>query len=285
MSVVGTVDFQTHRVEDSKLKNYSDCIAIEEPLEVAIKYFVNDHWVEEPLSVTMRTPGDDEYLVYGILFSEGIIKDKSMVESIEPKISSENKGSKNNSLLVTLAKGVKLDSKKLQRHFMVNSSCGVCGKATIDSIEIAYEPTIEKIYPIINTNLIIKLPEVLKFKQRQFADTGGVHASALFDSRGKIIHLSEDIGRHNALDKLIGYSIYNKKLNPIEQFVMCSGRLSFEILQKSLVAGIGMIVGIGPPTSLAIDLAKRFDITLIGFIKKNRYNIYNGDWRIILTKD
>jgi len=257
-----------------------DCIAIEEPLEIAIRYFKNNEWIIDPLMVTMRTPGDDEALVSGLLFSEGIIQDKDAIDTID--VNGENKGKYDvdNSLIVTLSKGNQLDLKNLQRHFMVNSSCGVCGKGTLNAIEIAYEPNIDKAGPIVSIDLITELPNILRARQEQFANTGGVHASALLTEGGKVLHLAEDVGRHNALDKLIGHVRCNDILRPIEQFVMCSGRLGFDIIQKAVMSRIGMIVGIGAPTSLALDLAKKFDITLIGFIKKNKYNIYTGAWRI-----
>ncbi len=280
MTISDTVDYDIHRVENSTLEESSDCIAIEEPLEIAIRYFKNNEWIIDPLMVTMRTPGDDEALVSGLLFSEGIIQDKDAIDTID--VNGENKGKYDvdNSLIVTLSKGNQLDLKNLQRHFMVNSSCGVCGKGTLNAIEIAYEPNIDKAGPIVSIDLITELPNILRARQEQFANTGGVHASALLTEGGKVLHLAEDVGRHNALDKLIGHVRCNDMLRPIEQFVMCSGRLGFDIIQKAVMSRIGMIVGIGAPTSLALDLAKKFDITLIGFIKKNNYNIYTGAWRI-----
>ena len=280
MTISDTVDYDIHRVENSTLEESSDCIAIEEPLEIAIRYFKNNDWIIDPLMVTMRTPGDDEALVNGLLFSEGIIQDKDAIDTID--VNGENKGKYDvdNSLIVTLSKGNQLDLKNLQRHFMVNSSCGVCGKGTLNAIEIAYEPNIDKAGPIVSIDLITELPNILRARQEQFANTGGVHASALLTEGGKVLHLAEDVGRHNALDKLIGHVRCNDMLRPIEQFVMCSGRLGFDIIQKAVMSRIGMIVGIGAPTSLALDLAKKFDITLIGFIKKNKYNIYTGAWRI-----
>jgi len=280
MAASYTVNYDIHKVEHSTVRSVSDCIAIEEPLEIIIRYFSNGEWIEEPLMVTMRTPGDDKSLVYGILFSEGVINDKSAIENIAPRGINKSLYDVDNSLLVTLGKGNQLDLANLQRHFMVSSSCGVCGKGTLNAIEIAYEPQIEKSSPLVSVDLITKLPDILKAKQEQFANTGGVHASALFSASGEMLHLAEDVGRHNALDKLIGYARFRDMLNPSEQFVMCSGRLGFDIIQKTLMAGIGMIAGIGAPTSLALDLARKFDITLIGFIKKNKYNIYNGAWRI-----
>ena len=280
MTVSDTVNYDIHKVENSTVTSTTDCIAIEEPLEIIIRYFSNGEWIEEPLMVTMRTPGDDDSLVSGILFSEGVINDKSAIESIAPRGTNKGLYDVDNSLLVTLGKGNQLDLKNLQRHFMVSSSCGVCGKGTLNAIEIAYEPQIEKSMPLVSVDLITKLPDILRAKQEQFANTGGVHASGLISANGELLHLAEDVGRHNALDKLIGYVRCRDMLNPSEQFVMCSGRLGFDIIQKTLMAGIGMIAGIGAPTSLALDLARKFDITLIGFIKKNKYNIYNGAWRI-----
>ena len=280
MKDVGSVDYEIHRVKGLTREISADCIAIEEPLEIIVRYYKGNDWDIEPLMVTMRTPGDDSNLVSGLLFSEGIIQDKSAIDKIE--VNGENKGKYDvdNSLIVTLSKGNQLDLKNLQRHFMVNSSCGVCGKGTLNAIEIAYEPEINKEGPIVSISLISKLPNILSDKQKQFASTGGVHASALLSDKGEVLHIAEDVGRHNALDKLIGHVRTNEMLKPLEQFVMCSGRLGFDIIQKAVMSGIGMIVGIGAPTSLALDLAEKFDITLIGFIKKNKYNIYTGNWRI-----
>ena len=280
MNADGSVNYEIHRVEGLTRDNSRDCIAIEEPLEIIVRYFKDNEWILEPLMVTMRTPGDDKSLVSGLLFSEGIIQDKGAIDTIEVNGKNKGKYDVDNSLVVTLTKGNQLDLKNLQRHFMVNSSCGVCGKGTLNAIEIAYEPKINKEGPVVDIGLITKLPNILKSEQYQFANTGGVHASALLTQQGEVLHLAEDVGRHNALDKLIGHVRCNDMLNPIEQFVMCSGRLGFDIIQKAVMSGIGMIVGIGAPTSLALDLATKFDITLIGFIKKNKYNIYTGNWRI-----
>ena len=280
MSLIGTVGFDIHRVEGSSLECKSDTIAIEEPLEIVVKHYLDGVWIEEPLMVTMRTPGDDYSLITGLLFSEGVISNINDIDNISPFGSNTGKYEVDNSMIVTLGKDNKVNLNNLQRHFMVNSSCGVCGKGTLNAIEIAFEPNIIRDEPIVDMNLITKLPELLNTEQAQFAQTGGVHASGLFEINGDLLHLSEDVGRHNALDKLIGSAKINNILNPVEQFVMCSGRIGFDIIQKILMSGIGMVVGIGAPTSLAIDLAKKFDITLIGFIKNHKYNIYNGGWRI-----
>ena len=180
MNTVGSVDYEIHRVDGLTRESSSDCVAIEEPLEIIIRYFKDNDWVVEPLMVTMRTPGDDESLVSGLLFSEGIIQNKNAIESIEVNGKNKGKYDVDNSLVVTLAKGNQLDLKNLQRHFMVNSSCGVCGKGTLNAIEIAYEPKINKQGPSVNIDLISKLPDILKIKQHQFANTGGVHALHLY---------------------------------------------------------------------------------------------------------
>jgi FdhD protein len=280
MSTTGTVNLNIHRVNNSALESKVDTIAIEEPLEIILKHYSDNAWIEDPLMVTMRTPGDDQSLISGLLFSEGLISNKDDIKDISPFGSNTSQHNVDNSMMVTLNQDCQVSLSELQRHFMVNSSCGVCGKGTLNSIEIAFEPRIIKDAPMVNADLIPTLPNLLNNGQAQFAETGGVHASALFSANGEVLHLSEDVGRHNALDKLIGFCRMNNLLNPIEQFVMCSGRIGFDIMQKILMSSISIVIGIGAPTSLAIDLAKKFDITLIGFIKKHKYNIYNGKWRI-----
>jgi FdhD protein len=280
MSIPGTVSFNIHRVDNSSLEKQSDTIAIEEPLEIVIKHYIDGAWIEEPLMVTMRTPGDDLSLIKGLLFSEGIISSIDEIDDISKFGSNTGQHNVDNSLMVTLNQKNQVSLSNLKRHFTVNSSCGVCGKGTLNAIEIAFEPQITINKPCINFDLIPTLPKLLNNAQAQFAQTGGVHASALFNTNGDLLHLAEDVGRHNALDKLIGYCRANSILKPIEQFVVCSGRISFDIIQKILMSRIGMVIGIGAPSSLAIDLAKKFDITLVGFIKKHKYNIYNGEWRI-----
>ena len=279
MSVIETVNYEIHKVEDLNLLESSDCIAIEEPLEIAIRYYKGSEWILEPLMVTMRTPGDDESLVSGLLFSEGIIQDKEAIDKIE--VNGENKGKYdvNNSLIVTLKKGNQLDLKNLQRHFMVNSSCGVCGKGTLNAIEIAYEPDIDKKGPLVDRALITELPNLLRERQEQFANTGGVHASALVGMSGEVFHLAEDVGRHNALDKLIGASFNSKLLK--NSFVITSSRASYEMVQKLAYLNLKLLVAISAPTALALRLADQLEITLIGFARNNRYNCYTHSKQLI----
>jgi FdhD protein len=183
----------------------------------------------------------------------------------------------------TINKIDNLEIGKLKRNFVTNSSCGVCGKTSLDSLEIIKTEKLKLSYPQIKEKVILKSPKLLINEQSEFAKTGGIHASALIDENGKVIAIREDVGRHNALDKLIGYTITNDLLNPKKQFIACSGRLNFELVQKGLMANIGVMAGVGAPTSLAIDLAKRFDMTLLGFVKEDSFNMYTNKSRILLS--
>ncbi len=229
----------------------------------------------------MRTPKNDEDLIIGLLFCEGIIKKTSEIEKVELLGHKTGKFKLQNKIRVTLNNGENFDIKRLRRNFLTNSSCGVCGKASLDSLEIICKTKINKDNPKIKNSLIVKIPNLLKKKQSEFSKTGGIHASALFNQDGKVLVIREDVGRHNALDKVIGYSFKNSIFDTRNQFIACSGRLSFELVQKTFMANIGLLMGVGPPTSLAIDLAKRFDITLIGFISSSGFNVYCGADRVL----
>jgi len=187
-----------------------------------------------------------------------------------------------NIIEATINKTDNLEIGKLKRNFVTNSSCGVCGKTSLDSIEVIKNNKMNLSYPQIKKEIILRSPKLLMNEQSEFAKTGGIHASAIVDENGKVIATREDVGRHNALDKLIGYTITNNLLNPRKQFIACSGRLNFELVQKGLMANIGIMAGVGAPTSLAIDLAKRFDMTLLGFVKESGFNIYSNKNRIVL---
>ena len=229
----------------------------------------------------MRTPNNDEDLIVGLLFCEGIIQKNSEVEKVEFLGEKVGKFDLQNKIRATLNNGENLDIKHLRRNFLTNSSCGVCGKTSMDSLEIICKKKLNPSKPTIKASLVTKVPNVLRQEQSEFSKTGGIHASALFDSLGKQIIVKEDVGRHNALDKVIGHCLKNSKFDNDNQFIACSGRLSFELVQKTLMANIGLLMGVGAPTSLAIDLAKRFDMTLIGFVKSDSFNIYCGENRIL----
>ena len=210
-----------------------------------------------------------------------IIENMNEIDSIE--IQGDNAGdySLQNIIEATINKIDNLEIGKLKRNFITNSSCGVCGKTSLDSLEVIKTEKLELSYPQIKEEVILKSPELLMNEQSEFTKTGGIHASSLIDESGKVIATREDVGRHNALDKLIGHALKEKTLDYKKQFITCSGRLNFELVQKGLMANIGLMAGVGAPTSLAIDLAKRFNMTLLGFVKKNSFNIYTNKERVL----
>ena len=274
-------NYQTVKYKQNQSATIDELISIEEPLEMIVRYKKNNNWIDNSISVTMRTPKNDEDLIVGLLFSEGIIHKLPEIEKVESLGHETGKFKLRNKIRVTLNNGENLDVKHLRRNFLTNSSCGVCGKASMDSLEIICKTKINKNNPKIKSSLVTAIPNLLKQSQSEFSKTGGIHASALFDQDGKVLVIREDVGRHNALDKVIGHCFKNSIFDTKNQFIACSGRLSFELIQKTLMANIGLLMGVGAPTSLAIDLAKRFDITLIGFIKSDSFNVYCGENRIL----
>ena len=276
------IKYNVSKYKESKIQEIKDSVSIEEPLEMSLRFKKNNKWEVQNISITMRTPGNDEDLVRGFLFNERIIENISEIESIEQK--GEDVGDYNlkNTIEATINNIKNLDIEKLKRNFLTNSSCGVCGKTSLDSIEILKKEKLDLSFPLIKKDIVMKAPSLLKNAQSEFAKTGGIHASALIEENGEVVATREDVGRHNALDKLIGYSIHNNIMNPKKQFIACSGRLNFELVQKCLMANIGFMVGVGAPTSLAIDLAKRYDMTLLGFAKEKSFNIYSNINRVVI---
>ena len=275
--------YKTIKYKKNKLVSADDLISIEEPLEMIVRYKENNKLIDNSISITMRTPGNDENLVIGLLFNEGIINDFTEISKVESVGDKVGQYDLQNKIRVTLNNSKNLDIKHLRRNFLTNSSCGVCGKTSIDSIEVISKKKLNSSKPIIKTSVVTKIPSILRQEQSEFSKTGGIHASALFDASGNPLVIKEDVGRHNALDKIIGYSLKNSTFDNDNQFIACSGRLSFELVQKTLMADIGLLMGVGAPTSLAIDLAKRFGMTLIGFVKSDSFNIYCGENRILKT--
>ena len=276
------IKYNISKLKDSKIEELKDSVSVEEPLEMRLKYKANNKWLIQNISITMRTPGNDDDLLRGFLYNEGIIENMNEIDSIKHQGDISGDYNLKNIIEATINKTDNLDIGKLKRNFVTNSSCGVCGKASLDSIEVIKANKMDLSYPQIKEEIILRSPKLLMNEQSEFAKTGGIHASALIDENGKVIATREDVGRHNALDKLIGYTITNNLLNPRKQFIACSGRLNFELVQKGLMANIGIMAGVDAPTSLAIDLAKRFDMTLLGFVKESGFNIYSNKNRIVL---
>ena len=260
-----------------------DLVSIEEPLEISLKYELNRKPITQLLSITMRTPGNDEDLVRGFLFNEQIIKDINHISSIESFGKRVGQYNLKNKILVTLSNSNNVDITKLKRDFLINSSCGVCGKSSLDALEIVKINKTSSLEPKLMSKIILQAPNTLRDNQSEFAKTGGIHASGLFQKDGTLVNLKEDVGRHNALDKLIGSALKNNEIFPKDQFITCSGRLNFELVQKVLMTDIGIMIGVGAPTSLAIDLANKFDITLIGFVKRDSFNIYTNNKKVIVS--
>ena len=272
------------KFKSNQTEEVDDLISIEEPLEISIK-FKNEHdkWVNQILSITMRTPGHDEDLVRGFLFNEQIIQNIAHIESIKSFGDKVGKYNIQNKILATLNNSQNVNIAKVKRDFLTNSSCGVCGKSSLDALEIIKKDNISLTEPILTKDTILQSPEILKSNQSEFSKTGGIHASGLFSSNGKLIAINEDVGRHNALDKLVGNILKNNLLNSKKQFIACSGRLNFELVQKVLMTNIGIMIGVGAPTSLAIDLANKFGLTLIGFVKDNSFNVYTNAQKVIIN--
>ena len=267
----------------NKFENIEDLISIEEPLEISLKYREKEEWLTKSLSITMRTPGHDEDLVRGFLFNEQIIQNLNEIESIESVGEKVGQYKIQNKILITINNSKNINISKIKRDFLTNSSCGVCGKSSLDALEIIKKEKTFKDEPKLTKQIIIKSPSILRQNQSEFSKTGGIHASGLFSSDGKLISLREDVGRHNALDKMIGDILNKNQIDPKNQFITCSGRLNFELVQKVLMTNIGLMIGVGAPTSLAIDLANRFDMTLIGFVKEDSFNIYTNNQKVIVN--
>lgn len=249
-----------------------DLLAVEEPLEIRIVYGDENNRQQKNISVTMCTPGHDEELATGFLFTEGIIKDKG---------DTMNCGTAGNNIVIaTLRPGISFDPKKMERHFYTSSSCGVCGKSSIDAVKNVFTNNGAKDNISINAAVLTKLPDALRKQQEVFEHTGGLHASALFDFNGNLLLTREDVGRHNALDKLIGASLIEGNVPLGNHILLLSGRASFELIQKAAMAGIKIICAVGAPSSLAVQLAKETDMTLVGFLRDGRFNIYCGYQRI-----
>ena len=275
--------YKVIKFKKNKFENIDDLVSIEEPLEISIKYKNQNEWVTSNLSITMRTPGHDKDLVRGFLFNEQIIQNLNEIESIQSIGEKVGQYKIQNKILITLNNSKNINISKIKRDFLTNSSCGVCGKSSLDALEIIKKEKTFKVEPKLTKEIIIKSPSILRQNQSEFSKTGGIHASGLFSSDGKLISLREDVGRHNALDKMIGNALNENQIEAKKQFVTCSGRLNFELVQKVLMTNIGLMIGVGAPTSLAIDLANRFDMTLIGFVKEDSFNIYTNNQKVIVN--
>jgi len=260
------------KIEGESSRPFQDLLAIEEPLEISIG--------EKPVSVTMRTPGHDFDLAVGFLFTEGILQSAHQIASVGRSPGNGNPRQTANSVNVEMTPGAEVDFDRLQRNFYTTSSCGVCGKASIAAIESLGCPVLPRDSPVVDSSVIHQLPDALRREQSTFDRTGGLHAAGLFDSTGHLLVLREDVGRHNAVDKVIGAEVLQNHTPLHDRLLLVSGRASFELVQKALMAGIPILAAVGAPSSLAVETAQRFNMTLLGFVRDGRFNIYSGASRI-----
>lgn len=257
----------------------SDALAVEEPLEIRVELEREGKMVHTTAVVTMRTPGHDVELAAGYLFCEGILRDRADITRIGCCGPGGGTGP-NNRLRVELAAGVEFESGRLERRSYSSSSCGACGKGSLEALRARRRWALPSARPTVSAALLRTLPSVLRAAQPAFEVTGGLHASGLFDSDGKLVLLREDVGRHNALDKLIGAQLLGGALPAHERILIVSGRVSFELVEKALMAGIPVLGAIGAPSSLAMETARDAGMTLIGFLSADRFNVYAGAERI-----
>jgi FdhD protein len=269
----GVKEVMVSRVNGVCTGGVSDLISVEEPLQISVGWEDQRGIQAKTVAITMRTPGEDEALATGFLFTEGIICSNEDVKSV--KIEGHN------AVTVMLNKGVHLDLSQLDRHSFISSSCGACGKRSIAAVRVARRHGAQPGNPTVSPEVVHNLPAVLRQAQAEFSLTGGIHASALFEPDGTLIALQEDVGRHNALDKLIGAALLAGKIPLSNSILLVSGRVSFELVQKAAIAGIPVVTAVGAPSSLAIELAIECGITLLGFVRDNRFNIYHDCGRIL----
>ncbi len=253
-----------------------DVVATEEPLEIRLL----SGSARQSVAITMRTPGHDFELAAGFLFGEGILKNRDDIERISYCVDTDAE-QRYNIVNVTL-RGELPELRSLERHFYTSSACGVCGKASLEALELQGCAALPQTFSVA-PDLITSLPDKLRDAQGLFDATGGLHAAALFSKEGELLALREDVGRHNALDKLIGWALLENRLPLSEHIVLLSGRASFELLQKSLTAGVQLVCAVSAPSSLAVSVAKEFGLTLVGFLRGERFNIYAGEARVNLS--
>jgi FdhD protein len=263
-----------HKINSGEINETADKVAVEEPLQIQLEYSTATGQMLKNIAVTMRTPGNDAELAAGFLFTEGVIKSTDNISEIKHAHADENL------VQVILKENVLPVLGSAARNFYTTSGCGICGKASIDAITTISQYGEIKNESLIPAAVFYALQTELKKQQKVFEDTGGIHASALFDIDGKFMMLREDVGRHNALDKIIGAAMLNKQLPLNNCILLLSGRASFELVQKAVMAGIKIIASVGAPSSLAVEMATDNNVTLIGFLKEDRFNIYTGKQRI-----
>lgn len=279
----GAIKDEKYRMQISRVaKNApvitaADTLAVEEPLEIRLGFLDKGKRTHRAISITMRSPGNDFELAAGFLLTEGILDSRNQIRSIKHCGKFPNY---ENTVRIDLAENTQIDFKRLERNFYTTSSCGVCGKSSLEALATGARPIEKNDFPPVPVSVIHQLPEKLLQNQTVFDETGGLHAAALFDADGKLLGLREDVGRHNAVDKLIGREFLQGNLPLSDKILFLSGRAGFELVQKAVMAGIPVIAAVGAPSSLAVEAAREFGVTLCGFVRDSRFNIYTGSGRV-----
>lgn len=281
MAKAGVAQVNIIRVSNGKTSPDVDLLSAEEPLEIRLGFGSATERIQKSISITMRTPGHDFELALGFLFTEGVIQSVDDVYSIKYCSEANSIENKENIVRVELKPDVAIDLNRLQRNFYTTSSCGVCGKESIEAVKTVCRSPLPDYTFSVKAEHILALPEIVRSQQNNFKYTGGIHAAALFTTDAQILAVREDVGRHNALDKLIGFCAGKQMLPLHHHILLLSGRASFELIQKAAMAGIRMVCAVGAPSSLAVALSQEFDITLIGFLRDQRFNIYHRPDRIV----
>jgi len=268
------------KVAGDQAKSIRDQVAVEEPLEIQLCAPTAEGSAAKSISITMRTPGDDAELALGFLLTEGLIQSPEQVIGVTHHGEKGDANGLQNVVRVELRADVDIAIDRLQRHFYTTSSCGVCGKASLDALRVTGQASLSQQQTVFERDMITALPDRVRREQPLFAATGGLHAAAVFSSDGEILVVREDVGRHNATDKVVGQLLTAGQLPGHRYGILVSGRASFELMQKALVAGIPFLAAVGAPSSLAVQTAKEFDMTLVGFLRGGTFNIYAGESRI-----
>lgn len=276
-----SLEININKVSGAQQQSLADRVAVEEPLEIRLGYSTPAGRTATSISITMRTPGHDAELATGFLLSESIIRRSQDIESVQSCGPPAPDSGNHNIVRVDLAADVQVDLDRLKRHFYTTSSCGVCGKSSLAALQISGAKRHPDGGTRFSRELLIALPDKLRAAQKTFAETGGLHAAAAFDSHGELLVTREDVGRHNAVDKVIGVLLKRDLLPADDLGLIVSGRTSFELMQKTLLAGMPLLAAVSAPSSLAVQLAREFNVSLIGFLRGDTFNIYAGEERII----
>ena len=267
-------------IRGSRQQSRGDRVAAEEPLEIRLGYETSEGRTENSVSITMRTPGNDAELAVGFLFTESIVRDNTDIAFVKPCGSPAPDSGNHNVVRVELESGVEVDLGRLQRHFYTTSSCGVCGKTSLDALRMAGAEKLAVGDARFEREMLTALPDKLRAAQKTFEETGGLHAAATFNNSGELLVTHEDVGRHNAVDKVIGTLLSRGRLPANDLGLIVSGRACFELMQKALMAGMPLLAAVSAPSSLAVELAREFNVTLVGFLRGDTFNSYAGEERI-----